>query len=155
MKRACIRTWLYAVLGCLPVVASGAGGDATNVRADTAWTRATPPGVDAAAVYLLLHGGDKADRLLAVRTMRASMAQVHTVSADAGVTRMRETQGIDVPARATVQFAPQGRHIMLMGLKSPLVPGERFALTLSFASGGSSEVVVEVVPPTASGPAPR
>jgi copper(I)-binding protein len=156
MKPVLPRTWLMAVVGCLPLVASGAGADiAKVVHAEAAWARATPPGVDAAAVYLTLHGGDKADRLTSVHTARASMAQLHAVTADAGVTRMRETDGVDVPARATVRFAPQGRHIMLMGLKSPLVLGERFTLSLTFASAGQADVRVEVVAATASGPATR
>ena len=44
------------------------------------------------------------------------MAQVHTVTNDAGVTRMREAKAVAIPAGKIVTFAPQGGlHIMLMG----------------------------------------
>ena len=83
------------------------------------------------------------------------MAQIHAVTTDSGLTRMREMDGIEVAAHAAVPFAPQGRHIMLMGLSRPLIPGERFMLSLRFAQGGQLDVSVEVVPATAGAPAPH
>ncbi len=60
---------------------------------------------------------------------------------------MREAAGVDIPAGATVVLAPQGTHLMLMGLPQPLVAGERFPLTLEFARAGTLVVSVRVVAP--------
>ena len=43
---------------------------------------------------------------------------------------------------STVTLAPQGTHVMLMGLDEPLVAGERFPLTLQFATAGTVTVTV-------------
>jgi len=124
------------------------------VTVSAAWARATPPGMAVAAVYLTLRGGPRADRLVGAATPRAAMAQIHVVSAAAGMTQMRPTEGVDVPARESVALAPQGTHIMLMDLPQPLVAGERFPLTLQFEQAGKIDVSVEVrAPGTASPPA--
>lgn len=112
-----------------------------------AWARATAPGMTVGAAYLTLRGGSKPDRLVAATTPRASMTQIHVVTEEDGVMRMRETSGVDVPANAVVKLAPQGTHLMLMGLTQPLVAGERFALTLQFAQAGPRAIEVEVRAP--------
>ncbi len=123
------------------------------VTVSAAWARATPPGMTVAAVYLTLVGGSKADRLVGAGTPRAGMAQIHVVSEAEGMARMRQTEGVDVPAHKTVALAPQGTHIMLMDLPRPLVAGERFPLTLQFEQAGTIGVSVEVRAPGAAPPA--
>jgi copper(I)-binding protein len=117
-----------------------------------AWARATAPGMSVGAVYLTLQGGPTADTLLAASTPRAAMTQIHVVTEADGIARMRETEAVDVPAGQRVRLAPQGTHVMLMGLSQPLVAGERFALTLQFAKAGTREVRVQVVAPGAEPP---
>jgi copper(I)-binding protein len=104
------------------------------------------------AVYLTLRGGMTADTLLAASTPRAAMTQIHVVTEVDGMARMRETEAVEVPAGKRVLLAPQGTHVMLMGLTQPLVAGERFALTLQFARAGAREVSVQVVAPGAEPP---
>ncbi|MBK7904187.1 MAG: copper chaperone PCu(A)C [Proteobacteria bacterium] len=124
------------------------------VTVGAAWARATPPGTAVAAVYLTLSGGSRADRLVGAATPRAEMAQIHVVSEADGMAQMRPTAGVDVPARGSVALAPQGTHLMLMGLPQPLVAGERFPLTLQFEQAGKVDVNVEVrAPGTAPPPA--
>jgi hypothetical protein len=105
------------------------------------------------AVYLTLVGGPQDDRLVGAETPRAAMAQIHVVSEADGMARMRQTTGVDVPARTSVKLAPQGTHIMLMDLPRPLVAGERFPLTLQFERAGRIVVDVEVRAPGAAPPA--
>lgn len=57
---------------------------------------------------------------------------------------MREIDGIDLPAGATVELVPGGLHLMLMELVDDLAPGDAFELTLSFAHAPELVVVVEV-----------
>lgn len=125
------------------------------VTARDAWARATAPGMSVGAAYLTLLGGAQDDRLVAAKTARAESAQLHVVTAADGMARMRETEGVDVPAGKSVQLKPQATHIMLMGLKQPLVAGERFKLTLQFAKAGTRDVDVQVVAPGAEPPPSR
>lgn len=116
--------------------------------AANAWARATPPGADVAAVYVTLHGGKEADRLLGASTPRASMTHLHSMAETGGMARMRPVEGVDVPPGKNVALEPNGLHLMLMGLERPLVAGERFPLTLQFARGGDRTVEVRVQSPT-------
>jgi len=43
-----------------------------------------------------------------------------------------------------VVFAPNGRHLMFIGLKKPLRPGDRVPATLRFASGARLNVAFVV-----------
>lgn len=124
-----------------------------TVAVSGAWARATPPGMTVAAVYLTLTGGPRTDRLVGAATPRAAMAQIHVVSETAGMARMRPTEGVEVPAHASVALAPQGTHIMLMDLPQPLVAGEHFPLTLQFEQAGKIGISVEVRAPGATPPA--
>jgi len=119
-----------------------------------AWARATPPGSDVAAVYVTLVGGKTADRLVGGSTTRASMTHLHSMEDSGGMARMRPVDGLDVPAGKSVALAPQGLHLMLMGLDKPLVAGEHFPLTLHFEKGGDRIVEVHVQSPTAPPPEP-
>lgn len=124
-----------------------------TVTVSAAWARATPPGMTVAAVYLTLAGGSQPDRLVGAETPRAGMAQIHVVSEADGMARMRQAEGVDVPAHTSVALAPQGTHIMLMDLLRPLVAGERFPLSLQFDHAGKVGVNVEVRAPGTAPPA--
>jgi periplasmic copper chaperone A len=118
-----------------------------GVSVRDAWARATPPDAGVAAVYLTIAGGAQADRLVSAATPRAEMTQIHEVTESGGMARMRPTDGVDIPAGKTVVLAPQGLHLMLMNLAQPLVAGERFVVTLTFAKAGKVDVQVEVRSP--------
>jgi len=153
MKRRTTIALLALALASLATPTYAAEPAPHTVTVSGAWARATPPGMTVAAVYLTLTGGPRADRLVGAATQRAAMAQIHVVSEAAGMARMRPTEGVDVPAHASVALAPQGTHIMLMDLPQPLVAGEHFPLTLQFEQAGKIGVSVEVRAPGATPPA--
>lgn len=61
-----------------------------------------------------------------------------------GAMKMQPVDKIVVPAKGSVELKPGGYHIMLMKLAKPLVKGETFDVTLTFASGTTQVVKVEV-----------
>ena len=134
----------------LPALAVAAPPTATG-----AWARATPPGLTVGAAYVTLTGGTKGDRLVGVKTPRASMVQIHVTVDSNGVAGMREVDGIDLPAGRTVVLAPGGTHLMLMGLDGPLVAGQDLPLTLEFEHAGRIEVVAKVRSADDPGPGAR
>ena len=146
------RLGVWTALAACVLLTSAARADAPAVR--DAWARATPPGSDVAAVYLTLVGGRTADHLQGASTPRAAMTHLHSMDDTGGMARMRAVDSLAVPAGMTVTLAPQGLHLMLMGLAAPLVAGERFPLTLHFAKGGDRTLDVHVQSPTAPPPAP-
>ena len=122
-------------------------GDAPVVS--DAWARATPPGSDVGAAYLVIQGGAKADKLLGGTSDRAAMVHLHAVDMKDGVAKMRGIESLEIPAGERVTLAPNSTHLMLMGLSSPLVAGQTFLVTLQFAKSEPQLVKVTVRPATA------
>ncbi|MGF1592619.1 MAG: copper chaperone PCu(A)C [Kiloniellaceae bacterium] len=106
------------------------------------WARASAGLARNGAAYLTLHNaGATGDRLVAASSDVAEHIELHTHLMEGDVMKMRRVEAIEVPAGGDVALQPSGLHIMLIGLKAPLVEGERFALTLRFAEAG--EIAVE------------
>ena len=72
------------------------------------------------------------------------MTQLHRTTIDeAGLARMGEVEGLDLPADSSVALEPGGYHLMLMGV-GPLVAGDTIELTLALEGSDSLEIVAEV-----------
>jgi copper(I)-binding protein len=124
-----------------------------ELRVTAPWARATAGPVKTGAVYLTLSNhGKRADELVAVASPSARRATLHTHLMAGGVMKMRPLERIEVGPGASSVLAPGGLHIMLMGLKAPLVEGGRFPLTLTFARAGTVEIQIEVQAVGAKGP---
>jgi periplasmic copper chaperone A len=62
-----------------------------------------------------------------------------------GVMQMRElANGLPIPSGGSVALKPGSYHVMLIGLKKPLAPGETISLTLTFEKAGNISVTVPV-----------
>ena len=77
----------------------------------------------------------------------ADRVEMHRMSMEGDVMRMRPVESIEVPAGATVALQPGGMHLMLMGLKAPLAAGQRVTLTLQFEKAGEVAVQAAVRAP--------
>ncbi|PWC78037.1 copper chaperone PCu(A)C [Azospirillum sp. TSH64] len=110
------------------------------------WARATAPSAPNGGAYLsLTNTGTTEDRLVGASTPAAEKAELHTHLNENGVMKMREVAGgIPVPAGEAVKLAPGGLHIMLLGLKQPLVKGAHIPMTLRFEKAGTVEVEIAV-----------
>ena len=61
-----------------------------------------------------------------------------------GIARMREVAVLHVDAGQTLEFKPGGMHVMLIGLKKPLVEGTSYELELLFEVAGPRKLKVDV-----------
>lgn len=138
------------LLGLLLVATPGVGW-AGELSVSDAFSRATP-GAGPGVAYFTIHGGDVGDRLVGVTSPRSAKVELHTMSMDGDVMRMREVDAIEVPAGAEVKLAPGGLHLMLTGLAAPLKTGESVALTLRFEHAGDRTIEVPVGALGAAGP---
>jgi copper(I)-binding protein len=137
------RSLLFALPVALLLNAGGALADQLTVS--SAWARATPPGVTTGVVYFRLENrGSKSDRLLKLKTSVAASATVHRTEIVDDVARMREVAVLHVAPGERIEFAPGGYHLMLTGLRKPLVSGRTFVLELLFEVAGPRRVVVAV-----------
>jgi periplasmic copper chaperone A len=144
---------MLTAAACLAAVVpiAAVAAETGTVEVKDAWARATPAKADAGAAYLTVLSPD-ADRLTAVTTPAAKSAELHTMSMEGGVMKMRPLAGLDLPAGKPVTLRPGQVHIMLRGLAHPLREGENFPLTLKFAKSPPREVTVVVEAIGAMGP---
>ena len=132
-------------------IASRAG----DISISRVYALPTLQGIRNGAAYIeqIDNKGKQADRLLRASSAVADKVELHTMSVDAkNVMRMRPVPDIALTPGSPVKMLPGGGlHIMLLGLKKPLVEGDRFTLTLEFERAGKTDVTVQVQAPK-SGP---
>ena len=111
------------------------------------WARATPPGAQVGAGYVTLQNKGAADRLVSATVDVVDHVEIHEMSMDGGVMKMRRLpSGLELPAGKSVELKPGGYHLMLMGLKQPLKVGETVKATMTFEKAGAVPVELKVEP---------
>jgi len=133
------------------VVTSAALAQPAQLEVTNAWARATPGKAENGAAYVTIES-PTADRLVSASSPVAKKAELHTMSMQGMVMKMRPIAGLDVPPGQSVTLKPGGEHIMLMGLNQPLHEGQSFPLTLDFEKAGPRTVTVAVEKAGSNGP---
>lgn len=112
------------------------------IQVDHAHARPTVAGQSSGAAYLSIENkGSSSDKLLTVSSPVAKSAEVHNTVMDGNIMRMREVSQLELqPAARVVMTSGDGYHIMLVGLKKALVPGEKVPLSLRFEKAGKLDI---------------
>jgi periplasmic copper chaperone A len=119
------------------------------------WARATPHGAEVGGGYLTIENTGAAPDRLTGGTADFATVEIHQMSSENGVERMRELKGgLAVPAHGKIAFAPGGYHLMFTHLDHPLTKGEVVKVTLNFEHAGSIPVAFPVMGIGAAGPEP-
>jgi copper(I)-binding protein len=138
-----IRTHIAAVVTVL-VVSTAHGHDykAGPLVIAHPWTRATPKSATVAGGYLkITNTGNIPDRLTGGSAEVARKFEVHEMSMDGGVMKMREVKnGLEIPPGATVELKPGSYHIMMVNLSRPLAQGDKVKGSLTFERAGKVDV---------------
>lgn len=151
------RTLLPSLLAFLTLAVSTAWAD--DFKADNVWVRPTAPGQNVAGMYMDLTA-DADLTLVAGESPAAQTVELHTMRMDNGVMVMRQLPGIDLEKGKTVSLKPGGLHVMLIGLKAQVKPGDRVPLTLVARTKAGKEIrhatVAEArMAPTSGTPMPQ
>jgi copper(I)-binding protein len=94
--------------------------------------------------------GNVADRLVAVSTPAAETVEIHAIRVVGPDIKVRPLEtGLFIPPRSTITLRPRGYHLLLKGLKAPLVTGAKISAVLTFEKAGprNIEMVVEAPGP--------
>ena len=147
-----MRCWqaVPAVFFAVVCYATSAGAASHGgLQASPVEVRATVPGMTASGGYLvIMNHGAVAERLIDVSAAFADRSEIHEMLNVEGVMKMRQRpQGIEIPAHQMVALEPGGLHLMFMGLKQTLNPGDAFEVMLTFESGHILTVPAEVKRP--------
>ncbi|WP_018698540.1 copper chaperone PCu(A)C [Amorphus coralli] len=154
-----MRTFMAATAAALTLALAPLSAHAHDYKVgaleiEHPWTRATPPGAAAGGAFLIIvNEGTEADTLIGAASPVAGRVELHTMTMDDGVMKMRQIKGgIEISPGDTATLAPGGNHVMLMDLKEQIVTGKTVPLTLTFEKAGSVDIDLAVSPPGAPGP---
>jgi copper(I)-binding protein len=111
-----------------------------------AFARSTLPHAPTGGGFITITNKSAADdTLLSVTSPAAGIVQVHAMSMDNGIMKMRAVAGgVAIPAGKTVTFSSAGLHLMFMQLKGAFVQGKTVPVTLSFAKAGAVSIELPV-----------
>tara|TARA_R110000824_G_scaffold118960_12_gene271841 strand:- start:3117 stop:3671 length:555 start_codon:yes stop_codon:yes gene_type:complete len=149
--RACLVTGLVLMAGAVRADghlasehgAMQADGAHKGLSVENVWARPST-GKTGAAYFAVTNHGASGDVLTGITGDVADKIELHDMTMDGNIMRMRKLDALAVAAGETVAAAPGGKHVMLIGLKAPLVEGETFPLTLVFEKAGDVPVIVHV-----------
>ena len=120
-----------------------------NLLISGAFTRASPKMAGAGAGFMTITSKGAADRLVGFKSPNCERPELHTHIHDNGMMRMRQVDGIDVPAGGTVELKPGGFHLMFIKLNKQLIEGETIPATLIFEQAGEVPITLVVKGPGA------
>jgi len=115
-----------------------------SIKIEDPYARATVPAQKAGGAFVKIKNTGTADKLIAVSSPVAKEMQLHTMSMEGNVMKMREVKAIDIPANGAVELQPGGFHLMLIDLKSQLKAGDEIPVKLKFEKAGEVEVKFHV-----------
>lgn len=116
-----------------------------EVRVESAWVRATPPGTPMLAGYAVLHNtGESPVRVVSADSEAFGMVEIHrTVEID-GISRMRPAGELEIAPGGRVTLEPGGLHLMLMRPKRDLAEGDKVTVTLEVSGAAPVDAEFEV-----------
>lgn len=107
---------------------------ATGIEISNAWTRSASKDGNGAVYFLLQNHSAGADELTAVSSDVAAAVEIHESKMEGDVMQMKQVTSIPLDGKASVEFAPGGYHVMLIGLKQDVKLGDQIQITLQFVN---------------------
>jgi len=148
-----LRTILTgAAMSALLVGSASAEGASKTYKAgslviEAPWVRATPAGARVAGGYVkITNTGQQPDRLVGGSLPVATAVEVHEMTMNDGVMKMRKLDGLEIKPGQSVELKPGGYHLMFTGLQEGLKDKQTLKGTLLFEKGGSVEIEYQVAP---------
>ncbi|HMR70061.1 MAG TPA: copper chaperone PCu(A)C [Rubrivivax sp.] len=110
------------------------------------WVRGTVAQQKATGMFAKISSA-QGGRLVAASSPAAGVVEIHEMSMDGNVMRMRAVGALDLPAGKTVALEPGGYHVMLIDLVQPLAAGQTVPVTLVVEGADGKRETVEVQAP--------
>lgn len=119
--------------------AMSAPAPAPWVQVDSAWVRPMVKGQTATGGFMVLTARQPLT-LEGFSMTRAGVPELHEMSMDGNVMRMRAIASLALPAGQAVMLRPGGHHLMLTQLPDALKEGELLSLTLKLRTAEGKSV---------------
>jgi copper(I)-binding protein len=123
------------------------GTHAGPIHVEQAQARASVANQANGAAFLTIENqGSAEDALVSAAAPVAGKVEIHSMTMEGDVMKMRAVERIDLKAGEKIEMKPgHGYHIMLMGLKKPLKAGDSFPMQLRFQKAGKVQITVKVM----------
>lgn len=126
-----------------------------QVTVEDPWVRGTVAQQRATGAFMVLKAETDA-RLVAAESPVAGVVEIHEMTMENDVMKMRQIPALDLPAGHTMELKPGGHHVMLMGLTEQMVGGAVVPITLIFENSAGERFTQQIeAPVTALGAARR
>ena len=138
------RLYFVFVALALVLAACGAAGSG-ELGVNDVWAR---PGLAEgnSAVFFVIDNPGAEDFLLSASSDVAGAVELHKTIMEDGNMKMVHQMNVPVPTGETA-FKPGDLHVMLIGLKDDLMPGDTFTVTLTFENADEQTLNVTVREP--------
>lgn len=136
----------HLLVASLLTLASAVALAQTQVEVKDAWVRATVQQQKTTGAFMQLNAKQDA-RLVEVRAPIANTVEIHQMSMENNVMRMRAVAGIDLPAGKSIELKPGGYHIMLINLKQQIKDGDLVPVTLVVEGKDKKRQTIELQVP--------
>lgn len=134
-----LKTFAAATLAVLSFSAAAQN----TVTVTEPWVRATVAQQKATGAFMQITA-PKAMRLVEVRSAVAGVAEIHEMSMNDNMMRMRQVKELALPAGKAVELKPGGYHVMLLDLKGQVKAGDKVPLTLVLEGEDKKRETIEV-----------
>ncbi|HJV52559.1 MAG TPA: copper chaperone PCu(A)C [Noviherbaspirillum sp.] len=136
-----MRTLLLALFAALTATSAFAQITVTNP-----WVRATVPHQKATGAFMQITAVQGA-RLVDARSPAAGSVEIHEMSLQENVMKMRAIPSLELPAGKQVELKPGGYHLMFFDLKQPIKEGDVVPVTLIVEGKDKRREAVELQVP--------
>jgi periplasmic copper chaperone A len=139
-----MRRLILISLIALPVMSAFA-----QITVNDPWVRATVPQQKATGAFMRLVAKQDV-RLVEARSPVASVVEIHEMTMENNIMRMRVISGLELPAGKTVELKPGGYHMMLLDLKQQIKEGDVVPVTLVIEDKDKKREAIELKVPVRS-----
>jgi copper(I)-binding protein len=117
-----------------------------QVSVSDPWVRASVPHQKGTGAFMKITAPTDA-RLVEARSPLAGTAEIHTMTVEGDIMKMRVLPDLPLPGGATVELKPGGYHVMLLDLKAQAKVGDTVPISLVVESANGTRETVEVNAP--------
>ena len=117
-----------------------------SIEIKNQWVRASNDGQDVSAAYMTIISNEDTS-LITIDSDVADVIEIHSMSMENGVMKMRMLDTLDLTAGKPTELSPGGFHLMLFDLKKPLTAGKEAHFTLHFKNKAGQEKTISVTSP--------
>ncbi len=126
------------------VLSTGTALAQTTVK--DAWVRGTVAQQKATGLFAQITSAS-GGKLVSASSPVAGLVEIHEMTMDKNVMKMRAIPGLDLPAGKAVELKPGGYHVMLLDLKQQLKDGDTVPVTLVVEGKDGKKESIELKAP--------